>query len=185
MEDLLDVLCTKMSAAQAKYQDDTDRHRLPAPTFKLGDEVWLDSSNIRTKRPSRKLDWKNLGRFTIKKVLSPWAYELDLPSTMKIHPVFHVSLLLPVAKDPLPGQVPPPLQPIEVDGNISWEVEDIYDSKKVQGGNVQYLVKWVGTDAPLWEKAANLDNCNELLDTFHRLYPTKPRPRGARNRRGG
>lgn len=71
MEDLLDVLRTEMQAAQAKYEDDTNAHRLPAPTMKVGDQVWLHAKHIRTKCPARKLDWKNLGRFTIKRVLNP------------------------------------------------------------------------------------------------------------------
>ena len=60
---------------------------------------------------------------------------------MQVHPVFHVSLLTPCATDPLPGQTQPEAQPIEVDGDISWEVEEIYDSKRTQGGWVKYLVK--------------------------------------------
>ena len=183
MEDLCELLKVEMAAAQAKYEDDANRTRQPAPIFKVGDEVWLDAKNIRTKRPARKLDWKNLGRFKIKRVLNSWAYELELPETMKVHPVFHVSKLSLVTSHPLPGQVQQPAQPIEVDGEISWEVEDILDSRKVQGGYVQYLVKWMGEDVPLWEKGKNLDNCDQLLDTFHRLYPNKPRyrPRGARS----
>lgn len=173
MEDILEVLKSEMAAAQAKYEDDTNPSRTPAPTFKVGDLVWLDARNIRTKRPARKLDWKNLGRFAIKRVLSNWAYELDLPDSMKVHPVFHVSKLSPVPIDPFPGQVQAPAQPIEVDGDISWEVEEIYDSKRVQGGHIQYLVKWIGADAPTWERATNLDNCDEELDRFHALYPTK------------
>lgn len=189
MEDLLEVLRTEMSAAQAKYEDDANRHREPAPAFKVGDQVWLDARNIRTKRPARKLDWKNLGRFSVKRVLSPWAYELELPETMKVHPVFHVSLLTRVADDPLPGQVQPSGMPIEVEGDISYEVEDIYDSKRVQGGHVRYLVKWVGYDAPTWEPVSYVDGAEEMLETFHRLYPGKPRPkqapRGARHMKGG
>ena len=53
---------------------------------------------------------------------------------MQIHPVFHVSLLTPCAKDPLPGQTQPEAQPIKVDKDISWEVEEIYDSKRTKGG---------------------------------------------------
>ena len=148
----------------------------------------MDARNIRTKRPSRKLDWKNLGRFTIKRVLNQWVFELDLPDTMQIHPVFHVSLLTPCSNDALPGQTQPEPQPIEVDGDETWEVEEIYDSKKTKGGWVQYLVKWTGIDAPTWEKAANLVNCAERLATFHRLYPDKPNAltsRGARPGEGG
>lgn len=177
MEDVLDVLKSEMAAAQAKYEDDANQSRTPAPTFKVGDLVWLDARNIRTKRPTRKLDWKNLGRFAIKTVLSNWAYELDLPDTMKIHPVFHVSKLSPVPIDPFPGQVQAPAQPIEVDGDVSWEVEEILDSKRVRGGHVQYLIKWIGYDAPTWEPSANVDNCENELDRFHALYPDKPKPR--------
>ena len=65
--------------------------------FQVGDKVWLDARHIKIKRPSRKLDWKKLGRFTIKRVVSKYAYELNLPASMKIHPVFHVSLLEPVS----------------------------------------------------------------------------------------
>ena len=70
IEDNLDYLREEMAAAQAKYEDDANRNRDPAPTLHVGDQVWLDARNIRTKRPSRKLDWKNLGRFTIKRVLN-------------------------------------------------------------------------------------------------------------------
>jgi hypothetical protein len=35
---------------------------------------------------------------------------------MKIHLVFHVSLLKPLAEDPLPNQVIPPPPPIKVKG---------------------------------------------------------------------
>jgi len=118
-----------MQDIQLRFSENTDRHREPAPSYQVGDQVWLDARNIRTKRPSRKLDYKNLGRFTIKRVLSPWAYELDLPETMQIHPVFHVSKLNPVAVDPLPGQVTPPAPPIEVDGDEEYEVEEILNDR--------------------------------------------------------
>ena len=66
IEDILDYLKEEIAAAQAKYEDNANRRREPAPVFKEGDEVWLDTWNIRTKRPLRKLDWKYLGQFKIK-----------------------------------------------------------------------------------------------------------------------
>ncbi|SCV73507.1 BQ2448_7433 [Microbotryum intermedium] len=36
-----------------------------------------------------------LGPFAIKRIINNVAYKLDLPSTMHIHPVFHVLLLEP------------------------------------------------------------------------------------------
>jgi hypothetical protein len=188
MQELNEVLQLEMRAAQAKYEDNSDASRIPAPTYRVGDEVWLDARHIRTQRPSRKLDWKNLGRFKITRILNPWVYELELPPSMKIHNVFHVSKLSPAATDPLKGQVAPPAPPIEVEGDISYEVEEVLDSKRVQGGHVKYLIKWTGYDVPTWEPASYVNDSDELLTAFHRMYPSKPKatPRGARKeKRGG
>ena len=40
-----------------------------------------------------KLTQRWIGPFTIKRKLSPLNYELDLPSSFSIHPVFHISKL--------------------------------------------------------------------------------------------
>ena len=134
MEDHLAYLKEEIAAAQAKYEDNANRYREPTPVIKIGNEVWLNARNIRTKRPLRKLDWKNLGRFKVKRKLNAWAYELELPNTIQIHPVFHISLLTPYATDPLLRQTQPPAQPIEVDGDVSWEIKEIYDSKHTREG---------------------------------------------------
>ena len=56
IEDILNYLKKEMAAAQAKYKNNANYRCEPAPIFKEGDEVWLDTRNIRIKRPSRKLD---------------------------------------------------------------------------------------------------------------------------------
>ena len=62
---------------------------------------------------------------------------------MKIHPVFHISLLESITTDLLPGQVQPPPPPIVVDNQeIEYEVDKIVDSKVV-GKTLKYLVSWV------------------------------------------
>ena len=72
-----------------------DQARLKGPTFKRGDKVYLLRKNIKTKRPSEKLDFKKIGPFEVEEVISATNYRLSLPDTMKIHPVFHISLLEP------------------------------------------------------------------------------------------
>ena len=94
---------------------------------------------------------------------------------MKVHPVFHVSLLEPVASNPLPGQTQPPPPPIIVDNEEEYEVEDILDTRK-RGRTLQYLVKWVGFDHPTWEPAEFVKNSPTLVRRFHELYPDKPKP---------
>ena len=174
MQDLLDILQEEMKFAQARYEDNADAHRTPAPRFAVGDLVWLDARDIRTQRPARKLDYKNIGRFRVSHVISPYAYRLELPATMKIYDVFHVSKLSPAATDPLPGQIAAPSPPVIVDGEATYEVEQILDSKSLRGGRIQYLVKWANYDLPTWEPPEFVDNADEALQTFHRLYPHKP-----------
>ncbi len=48
---------------------------------------------------------------------------------MKIHLVFHVSLLEPYHTSTILGRICDPLPPIKVDGKQKYEVEDILDSK--------------------------------------------------------
>jgi hypothetical protein len=72
-----------------------NRKHSVGPTLKEGDKVYLLRKNIATKRPSDKLDHKKLGPFEIAKIKSLVNYRLKLPKTIKIHPVFYMSLLKP------------------------------------------------------------------------------------------
>jgi hypothetical protein len=72
------------------------------------------------------LDHKKLGLFKIKKITGLVNYELVLPKTINIHPVFYISLLELV----LPGVLPAPVTEIEpVNPNIKYKIEEILDHK--------------------------------------------------------
>ena len=98
--------------------------------FDVGDMVWLATRHIRTTRPSKKLDYKRTGPFKVSQVINDNTYIHDLPTTMRIHNVFHVSLLdryMP----PVKGQhVAEPQPTIVGDVNKQYEVERILDSKR-------------------------------------------------------
>jgi len=148
-----------------------NKRRSQEPTLKEGDKVYLVRKNINTKRPSDKLDHKKLGPFKIKRVKGPLNYELALPKTMNIYPVFHISLL---EKAPQ-GAPPAPLTEIQpLNPNAEYEVETILDCKYVSN-KVKYLIKW--KDYPqsenTWEPKQNL-NCHETLKEFHRQNPLLP-----------
>jgi len=84
---------------QAKYYD--AKHK--PIVLNSGDLVWLNSLNISTIRPSKKLDWKHLGPFKVVKRIDLQAYKLALPASMHyIHDTFHISLLDPTKSTPIP-----------------------------------------------------------------------------------
>jgi len=82
--------------------------------FKVGDTVWLSTKHLRTTRPSKKLDYKRTGPYTVSSIINRNAYKLELPNTMRNHNVFHVSLLDRYAP-PVAGQPPSEPQPTIVD----------------------------------------------------------------------
>jgi hypothetical protein len=172
-----------LAEAQASYKKYYDAHAKEPPQFQIGDKVWLSRRNISTTRPSRKLDVRRLGPYRVVKRVgeSKKAYELDLPPSMRIHRVFHESLLSPYQANTIPGRTQPPPPPVEVEGQQEYEVEEILDSKIVRN-KLRYLVSWVGY-APndrTWEPAEHLANSPEAVERYHARYPQRPSPRDLR-----
>lgn len=176
MQNIWDHAKAQLTKARDSQQRQANKTRTLAPDYKVGDMVWLSTKNINTTRPSRKLDHKWLGPYSIKRVM-PGACELDLPQSMKIHSTFHTSLLRPVADDPLPGQIPLPPPPVMTeDEDDEWELDDILDSRRYRG-RLQYKVAWTGHPPdPTWYPATNFSNAQETVDEYHRKYPSKPGP---------
>jgi hypothetical protein len=128
--------------------------------------------NVKTTRPSDKLDHKKFGPFLVKRDIRGTNFELRLPPTMKIHPVFHISLLEPADPDTPEGPAPeihPDSQELE------YEVERILDVRTTRQG-LRWLVKWVGygNEHNTWEPEENLTHCPTALAKFHRDHPRKP-----------
>jgi transposase InsO family protein len=184
MEDINNYLRAEMLLSQESQETAANRHREPAYSYHVGDMVWLNSKNLKTRRPAKKLDWKNLGPFQVTRKISAHAFELKLPATMQVHPVFHVSLLRPAATDPLPGQHLGPPPPIVVDGFNEWEIDELLDCKIERRGrgkpSLKYLVKWSGYNDPTWEPERYIAHVKDLLRQFHQRYPDKPAPQDLR-----
>lgn len=131
-----------------------NRHHGEGPTFKRGEKVFLLRRNIKTKRPSQKLDHQKIGPFTIEERTGPVNYRLKLPESMKrIHPIFHISLLEPAPKNTKTEKN------IEIESKDEYEVERILNYKQVNGRPL-YLVKWKGynTSENTWEPIAHLQH---------------------------
>jgi hypothetical protein len=85
---------------------------------------------VKTTQPSSKLDYKLLGPYTIIKQVGSQAYKLDLLPNIKLHPVFHISLLEPAqpTTKAIPGHIQPSLLPIILDDEEEWEVKEVVNS---------------------------------------------------------
>ena len=57
-------------------------------------------------------------------------YKLDLPNTIKVHPVFPIVLLFKDPDNALPGQVNEPPPPVNIEGEPEYKVEEILASRK-------------------------------------------------------
>lgn len=162
--------------AQLRMEEFANRKRSYSPNYQVGNKVYLSTKNIKTVRPSKKLDDKAIGPFTIIRRHGVASYELDLPKSMKIHPVFHSSLLKLDPDNPLPGQQQVKQGPVFVDdeGEEEWEVKKILDSK-LYYGKLQYKADWVGQPPdPTFYDATVFDNAKGLIDDFHLQYPRRP-----------
>ena len=139
-----------IATIQEAQEKATNQRQTQATQYSVRDRVWLSLENIKTDRPSKKLDQRH-AIYTVLEVVGSHAYRLDVPS--RIHNVFHTRLLRPATFDPLPGQVVHEPQPpgIQQGEHVEYEVEGILDQKQGRGGSDVYLVKWVGYKKPTWE----------------------------------
>jgi hypothetical protein len=170
-----------LTHASDKMKTQVDQKRNRSRDYKPGDQVWLESTNISSDRPSKKLEARRYGPFRVINKKGASAYQLDIPKTWRaIHPVFNESLLTPYQKPKYAIQrknTRP--EAVTVQGKEEYEVEEILNSKKNRGARatLRYLVKWKGypiTEAT-WEPKSNVVHAKEAVNNFHRKYPNHPK----------
>ena len=169
MVEELTVAKQHLEAAQQRQKSQADKRRNPSG-FQVGDRVLLSTVNLSLKATgTRKLMPRFIGPFKIKERISEVAYRLELPTELRIHDAFHVSLLRRYVDD---KRTPPPPLPLVIDGEDEYFVESILahrDSGKGNRKKRSYLVKWLGygVENNTWEPEENLKDTKAL-----RLYVT-------------
>ena len=160
-------------AALKKMQDEmkryADRGRRETEVWKKGDRVLLSTKDLVFKeRPTKKLTERYVGPYAIEEVVLSNAVKLQLPSSMRIHPVINVSRIVRY-KEQVKGQKKEEGKLVEVEGVEEWEVEKILNKKKMRGVE-KYLIRWKGftAEGDTWERKENLKNAEELIKEFER-----------------
>ncbi|KAF7785180.1 hypothetical protein Agabi119p4_1345 [Agaricus bisporus var. burnettii] len=141
--------------------------------FAEGDKVWLETTNIHSNRPTRKLDHKRYGPFEILKQIGDRSYKLKLPDTWAIHNVFHTSLLTKVRDPEFDSQKKPtPPPPDIINEEEEYEVEEIRGHRR-RGRGIQFLVHWkgYGNEDDSWIPQSSLENAEEALSEYRAKLP--------------
>ena len=94
----------------------------------MGDQVWLESYNLSTDTPSKKLAAKRLGPYTILERVGSTSYHIDIPVTWQVHNVFHASLLSCTKEDKIVGQVPDPQPVVQIQDQELWVIDSFINS---------------------------------------------------------
>jgi len=121
-------------------------------------------------RRSEKLTECFVGSYKVKGIVSSNAIELELPKSIKIHPVVNISRVR-LYKPQVEGQKKTPPKLVIIKGEEEFKVEKILNKRMVWGKD-KFLVRWKGymAEEDMWENRENLGNVKELVEEFKREY---------------
>ena len=177
MQQRISMAKDNLNRAQQRMKFYADKVTRPI-SFEIGQRVLLSTVNLKKRSAgTAKLLPKWIGPFPILDKIGNVAYRLLMPEQMRMHNVFHVSLLK--AWHDSDKRQPPPAT-LFLDGTVEFEVERVLDhSDRVQPGSRpgrkskgrvlrDFLVKWrgYGPEHNTWEPESNLGNCTAALQEY-------------------
>jgi hypothetical protein len=163
-----------LQKAQDHMVAQANKHRRPHE-FKVGERVMLSTANLNFTHSAlgKKLKPKFIGPFTITRVINDVAVKLDLPSSIKVHDVFHVSLVKPAVEDPTAHpDLHTAVAPVIMIEDVPYMEVDSILKHRFHKGKWQYLVSFKGQ--PLWEAswlpASELTHAQQALVDYVQLH---------------
>ncbi|MCF8701926.1 DDE-type integrase/transposase/recombinase, partial [Corynebacterium sp. MC-10] len=176
-EERMDTARAHLAKAAKRMKKFADRTRRPT-NYKVGDLVMV-KFNPRQFKALRGINpnlvRKYEGPFRIIAKVGKISYRLELPPTLKIHPVFHASVLKPYHEDkddPSRGQSN--RAPITITASHDRDIEGIIDyqaiPKKGHPATSMFLVHWKGQspEEATWEKYEDLWQFQDKVHDFLR-----------------
>lgn len=175
----LQLLKQNFTYAQQRMRSQANSHRVDL-TFKVGDWVMLRLQPYRQhsvrNRQSPKFARRFYGPFKVLKMIGNVAYELQLPTTARIHPVFHVSKLKAFHGTP-PATVPELGEEI-VGTRVELRPAKLLGSRTLQtnhGFRRQVLIQWQDAleNEATWEDKEEFQTSFPSFDLEDKVLPDR------------
>jgi len=116
MKEIQEEAQAALRKVQEEMKKQVDRHRGEVEEYKVGDMVLLSTKDLKWQmigRRTDKLTERFVGPYRVKGIISLNAIELELPSSIKIHPIVNVSRICRY-RDQVRGQKITPSPPVEI-----------------------------------------------------------------------
>ena len=173
MKEIQEEAKAALGKVQADMKKYTDKKRSDVEEYKVEDLVMLSTKDLKYQmigRRTEKLTERFISPYKIKEIVSSNAVKLELPSTVKIHPVVNVSRIRQYIGQ-VEGQKKEQPAPVIIEREEEWEVERILNKRRVRGKD-KYLVRWKGftAESDTWEGRENLENAKEAIEEFEKEY---------------
>lgn len=151
--------------------------------YQPGELVWLSRKFIKTRRPSQKLDYRRIGPFPVISMVGKNAVRLALsPEYARVHPVFNVSLVMPVIGDVtnfnetlLHEKQYLPRDDVSI---TRWLSVDVILDHRFSDGQHEYLLRTESTGInDTWVSIGHISRgLDEFIQAFHEIHPNRIRP---------
>ena len=121
--------------------------------------MYLLTKNLKTKKINKKLNYVKIDLFFVKQQKKSINYELNLFSNIKIHSIFHVSLLKSADQNTF----------IQNTFHFQYEKKNENEIETILTQNDQrYLIKWKNyfISKNTWKFIKHFKNCQKMLKNF-------------------
>jgi len=150
-----------------------DKRQREGEEYRVGDLVLLSTKNLKWQMKEKRLEKLTkqfVGPYKVKGIISSNTIELELPKSIRIHPIVNISRVC-LYKPQVKGQKKILLKLVIIEREEEFEIEKILNRRIVRGKK-KFLVRWKGYTAEedTWENKENLENMKEMVKEFKKEY---------------